>query len=260
MKTQDSLGDRMKRYENVTRDYLQPRTFTIIRIDGKAFHTFTRGLDKPFDEDLADAMLSAMAEVFNSIQGVKYAYTQSDEISLVLTDFDDYSTQPWFGGNIQKIASVSASHATVGFNKTWIRNILNMDHILGSDPVYTFDNANWAEFDSRVFQLPNREEVINYFIWRQQDAVRNSISGLAQSLYSAGKLHGKNLKEMQEMCFEKGKNWNDVPTKFKRGMGFYKFIDDIGEDLERHVSMPDEEIPIFSEDREYLKNLIPDYI
>jgi tRNA(His) guanylyltransferase len=251
----DSLGDRMKRYENVTRNYLQPRTYTIIRIDGKAFHTFTKGLNKPFDDNLGEAMVGAMGELFAKIQGVKYAYTQSDEISLVLTDFDTFETQSWFGGNVQKMVSVSASHATVGFSKVWLYK-----EFMKNLSAVNYSQLKWAEFDSRVFQLPNRDEVINYLIWRQQDAVRNSISGLAQSLYSAKKLHGKNQSDMQEMCFLAGHNWNDVPTKYKRGIGFYKWVDDIGEDMVREVSQPDYEIPIFSQNREYLQNLIPDYI
>lgn len=255
MKKDSTLGDRMKKYEKVNRTYLLPRTYTIIRIDGKAFHTFTKGLDKPWDDRLSEAMMITMGTLFTKIQGVKYAYTQSDEISLVLTDFDTFETQSWFDRNIQKIISVSASIATAVFNKEW----MFQEFKTGNLNVGNYHNVKMAEFDSRVFQLPNREEVINYFIWRQQDAVRNSISSLAQSLYSHKELHGKNQMAMKELCFKKGSNWNDVPIKYKRGIGYYKWVDNIGEGLVRHVSQPDLEVPTFSEHREYLKNFIPDY-
>lgn len=251
----DALGDRMKRYEKAFRQYLQPRTYTIIRVDGKAFHTFTKGLDKPFDDRLSDAMVHAMAELFNNIQGVKYAYTQSDEISLVLTDFDTYESQPWFGGKAEKITSVSSSLASNGFNMWWI-----YDHFKNGMNTANYWSTQWAAFDSRPFQLPNREEVINYFIWRQQDAIRNSISSLAQTMFSQNQLHGKSQIEMIEMCKARGVDWLDMPLKYQRGIGYYRWEDPMEPDMVRTITEPDYGIPIFSQNREYLKNLIPDYI
>ena len=252
----DALGDRMKRYENATRDFLMPRSYTIMRIDGKAFHTFTKGLEKPLDKRIEDGMIGAMAALFEKIQGVKYAYTQSDEISLIITDFDTFETQPWFGGNVQKMTSVSASIAANGFNKSWLYDAF----IKGSMNMLNYDKIPWAEFDSRVFQLPNKNEVINYLIWRQQDAIRNSISSSAQALFSPNKLHGMNQIQMKEMLKSEGVIWDELPIAQQRGIGFYKWIDDIGEGMVRHVSQPDFSIPIFSENREYLEKLIPDYI
>lgn len=228
-KSKDSLGDRMKRYEAVTSTKLNPRSYTIIRLDGKAFHTFTKGLLRPWDPAITETMETTMLYLCKNIQGVKYGYYQSDEISLVLTDFDTFETSPWFDNKIQKMVSVAASLATAKFNQEW-----NASNKL-------------AIFDARVFNVPNRSEVINYFIWRQQDTVRNSISSLGQSLYSAKELHGKNQNAVQEMCFQKGKNWNDVPTHLKRGTGCYKTI----KENDRTWWVIDREIPTFSDDRDY---------
>lgn len=228
----DSIGDRMKDYyENRTRYFLPRRTHTIIRIDGKAFHTFTRGMAKPFDDELITNMDATAISLCNEIQGCKFAYIQSDEISLLLTDFDNLQTSALFDGNVQKIASVSASMATGFFNckSPW-------DRI--------------AFFDARVFTIPEREEVINYFIWRQQDATRNSIFSAAQTYYSHRQLEGKNTNDMQAMLLEKGINWNDYPVGCKRGRMVVKVE---GDRSYWTVDMP----PIFTQDREYLNNRIP---
>jgi len=200
----EAIGDRMKdQYENRTRYFLPRRTYTIIRADGKAFHTFTRGFNKPFDHSLVDAMNYTAEKMCEEIQGAAFAYVQSDEISLLLTDFANIGTSAWFDGNIQKMASVSASIATAYFNQKMREQYPDMDPI--------------AMFDSRVFTIPDPVEAENYFVWRQQDCIRNSISMVAQSLYSHKELHGKNTGEMQEMSFKKGVNWNNVRDDLKRG-------------------------------------------
>lgn len=197
----DDLGKRMKEnYENRTRYFLPRRTYTIIRLDGKAFHTFTRFLDKPFDVDLMNTMDDTAKFLCEEIQGCKLAYVQSDEISLLLTDFEKITTDAWFDGNIQKMVSVSASMAAVIFND-----------------IKTFCPNDFAFFDARVFTIPDAIEVENYFVWRQKDAVRNSIAMTAQSLYSHKELNGKSQADQQEMIFQKGQNWNDMPEGFKRG-------------------------------------------
>ena len=209
----DSLGSRMKEnYENRTRILLPRRTYTIIRLDGKAFHTYTRGLKRPFDKQLVNDIDETAKFLCENIQGVKLAFVQSDEISLVLTDFDKITTNAWFDGNIQKMVSVSASLATAKFNE--------------------LRPGKLAFFDSRVFTIPEQSEVINYLIWRQQDTVRNSITAVAQSLYSHKELFKKNTNEMQEMCFQKGVNWNDYDDGLKRGRLILK-IDYIKEGTNR---------------------------
>lgn len=211
--SKDALSVRQKEfYEIRTRTYLPRRTYTIIRLDGRAFHTYVRGLNKPFDEDLIEAMDSTAIYLCKNIQGAKLAYVQSDEITIVMTDFDTLQTDAWFDGEVQKIVSVSASMATREFNR--VRIIQQLAN--GIDIKYIL-NGKLAEFDSRVFTIPFKEEVLNNIIWRQRDCVRNSISSVAQSLFSHTQLTGKNQSDMQEMCFEKGVNWNDFPEKQKRG-------------------------------------------
>jgi len=198
---QDTLGDRIKgQYEDRTRYSLPRRTYTIIRLDGKAFHTYTRGLEKPFDKGLFEDMDAAIVAMIPEIQGAQFAYTQSDEISILLTDFAQPTTSAWFDGNLQKMCSVAASVITAEFNKQrWLRDaLLNRA---------TPDFETIAYFDARVFTIPDPTEVMNYFIWRNQDCARNSVSMVAQSLYSHKELHGKNTTEKHEMIHQAGKNW-----------------------------------------------------
>lgn len=232
----DSLGDRMKEfYENRTRNFLPRRTYTIIRVDGKAFHSYTRGLIRPFDEKLVNDMDETACYMCKNIQGAKFAFVQSDEISILLTDFEGLTTDAWFDGNIQKMASISASLATAKFNELRPNKI--------------------ALFDSRVFTIPSDIEVENYFIWRQQDTTRNSISSVAQSMFSHRELENKNTDQMQEMCFQKGVNWNDFSAKLKRGRLIVKQdYEKEGATRSKWVSV---EPPIFTQEREMLKVLIP---
>lgn len=211
--SKDALSIRQKEfYEIRTRSYLPRRTYTIIRLDGKSFKNYTRGLKKPFDDELIEAMDRTAFYLCQNIQGVKLAYVQSDEITIVLTDFDTLQTDAWFDGEIQKMVSVSASMATREFNR--IRTCQQL--IKGVDPMLIL-SGKLAEFDSRVFTIPFKEEVLNNIIWRQRDCIRNSISAVAQSLYSHSELNGKNQSDMQEMCFQKGVNWNNFPDNQKRG-------------------------------------------
>lgn len=238
MNSKDTLGDRMKDfYENRTRYTLPRRTYTIIRIDGKAFHTYTRGLERPFDLKLINDMDETACFLCKNIQGAKFAFVQSDEISILLTDFEKITTDVWFDGNIQKIVSISASLATAKFNELRPNKL--------------------ALFDSRVFTIPSSTEVENYFIWRQQDTVRNSISSVAQYLYSSKELFGKNTNEMQEMCFQKGINWNDYDTKLKRGRLIIK--QEFEKEGAKRTKWISEDPPIFSQERNVLESLIPIY-
>lgn len=224
-----ALSIRMKEnYENRSKQYLTRRIPTIIRLDGKAFHTYTKGLDRPFDEGLIEDMQETTKFLCENIQGCKMGYTQSDEITLVLTDYDSLETSAWFDYNVQKMTSVSASIATAKFNQLRLQrnfNIINEAVVdlndAGVEAKIRVDNLSnqqvLAFFDSRVFQIPEKEEVVNCLIWRQRDAEKNSISMLAQSLYSHNELHKKNSSDMQEMCFQKGHNWNDLHFSKKRG-------------------------------------------
>lgn len=208
-------------YENRSKSFLTRRTPVIIRLDGKAFHTYTKELLKPFDEGLIEDMVETTKFLCENIQGAKLGYCQSDEISILITDYDDLNTQAWFDYSIQKMVSISASMASAKFNELRIKrsakDYLN-DNCL-QIPIYKLGKL--AYFDSRVFNIP-KEEVANYFLARQKDAVKNSVSMLAQSLYSHKDLHKKNQSELHEMCFQKGHNWNDLDYTKKRGCTIMK--------------------------------------
>lgn len=271
-----TLGDRMKNnYENISRYYLTRRMPIITRIDGKSFHTFTKGFKKPFDDILVKTMQETMKYLCENIQGCVLGYTQSDEISLVLVDYAELTTDAWFGNNLQKMCSVSASMATLAFNKAFTRNIskqskrLYTEHLEEKDASYieTLEIAmnKGAMFDSRVFTIP-KEEVCNYMLWRQQDATRNSILSVGQANFSHKDLHGKSCNNIQDMLMtQKGINWNDCATTLKRGSCCIKVDDGLAQYDEagnicgytqRSQWIIDNEIPIFSQDRNYIERLI----
>lgn len=258
----DELGNRIKEdYENRTRYYLPRRTYTLARIDGKTFKTYTKGLKRPFDMDLIEDMDTTAQYLCKNIQGAKFAFVQSDEISILLTDFEAIGTDAWFDGNIQKMASISASMATAKFNQ------LRMIRILSQNVGFDFNKIKLAEFDSRVFTIASKEEVMNYFNFRQKDTIRNSISSVAQSLYSHKELNGKNCSEQQEMIFQKGTNWNDLDPKLKRG----RFIEKINVEKEADPNILNSvatirsmwvsnECPTFTQEREFLISRIPNLL
>lgn len=272
----DSLGDRMKGYENISRAYLTRRVPVIIRLDGKAFHTFTRGLDKPFDKSLMKIMQLTMHYLCSNIQGCVFGYTQSDEITLVLTDYATIKTDAWFGYNVQKMASVSASMATMEFNRLFRKEFEDM--VLEWTPdrkdLTTFENRLAmlkdkqfkACFDARCFSIPV-DEVCNCLIWRQQDATRNSIEAVGQANFSHKQLMGKSCNEIQDMLFkEKGVNWNDFPTDCKRGSACYRVVSEEEIDdprnpgnkitVQRKRWVVDIGIPIFSQDRQFVERFL----
>lgn len=271
-KKTDSLGDRMKRYEYVPRHFLTKRVPVIIRIDGKAFHTFTKGFRKPFDGALMEAMQSTMQFLCENIQGCVFGYTQSDEITLILTDYAKITTDAWFGYNVQKMTSIAASMATLAFNRAFdeatkqFRRRINeawtcteQESVLCA--AYEKAISKGAMFDARVFSIP-RDEVCNCLIWRQQDATRNSIEAVGQANFSAEQLHGKSCNMIQEMLWsEFNINWNDFPTDRKRGSACYRVlqsetIDIPGRDpivaMRKKWSI-DKDIPVFTQDREFIE-------
>ena len=285
MNKNDDLGNRMKGYENISRYYLTKKTPVIIRIDGKAFHTFTRGFKRPFDDVLIKAMQETAQYLCKNITGCKLAYTQSDEISLLLVDYERNESQPWFANNLQKMCSVSASMATMAFNKffaeefdKWEHKAFERDYLgrcIATISVaevelleaYTKALNKGAMFDARVFIIP-KEEVCNYFIWRQQDASRNSIQMVAQSIFSEKELNRKNTKQQQEMIFQKtGINWNNYDTVYKRGSCCIKSettttcaSEENGKvktwTAERPHWFIDKDIPIFTQDRNYIDKYV----
>lgn len=184
-----NLGDRMKKYENVSRYHLTRRTPVIIRVDGKSFHTFLKSTNKPFDDHFIGCMQKAAVYLSNRMQGFKFGYIQSDEASFLLTDYDNLDTQGWFDYNLSKMVSISAAIMSVAFNVTY--------------------SNKWelpAFFDSRVFNIP-KEEVANYFLWRAKDWQRNSLSMYARNFFSHKQLLNKHSSAVHEMLYRIGKNW-----------------------------------------------------
>jgi tRNA(His) 5'-end guanylyltransferase len=262
MNKKDSLGDRMKEfYENRSKTYLTRRTPVIIRLDGKAFHSFTSGFKRPYDEIFHTAMNRTMQYLCESIQGCKLGYTQSDEITLFLTDYETISTDAWFGYNVQKICSVVASMATLKFNQAF-RSAVN-EATSGKevdDYAVTLFKARdkGAMFDARCFSIP-KEEVANCFIWRQQDATRNAIQMLGQCNFSHKALQNKSCNDIQDMLMlEKGINFNDMPTEFKRGVCCIKKEVPCTDRLIGYKTdwVIDKEIPIFTQDRNYIEQFV----
>jgi len=253
----DSLGDRMKSfYEERSETRLSRRTPVIVRIDGKAFHTFTKHFTKPYDRVFHNAMNRTTQYLCQNIQGCKFGYTQSDEISLLLTDYDTLSTSAWFDYRIQKMCSVAASIATSAFAKffdeeagKWFDDYDEAWHTSAEEDslANAYRNATGAIFDARVFNLP-KEEVTNYFIWRQQDATRNAIQMLGQCYFSHKELNKKSCNDIQEMLFSQHNiNFNKQPAAFKRGVCVFKTP---------NVWVIDEEPPIFTEQRELIEERV----
>ena len=276
----DSLGDRMKKYEGVPKTALMRRNPVIIRIEGKAFHTFTRGFQRPFDNILIESMQETMKYLCENIQGCKFGYCQSDEISLLITDYETINTAAWFDYQVQKMCSIAASMATLAFNRAFSKafykwgnenlpdwdmggtNKLVDEKLIKLCNTYESASEKGAMFDARVFSIP-KDEVCNCFIWRQQDATRNSIQMVGQANFSHKELQKKSCDKIQDMLMlEKDINWNDFPTVQKRGScctktGVHTVVDmKTGEQKERFVWEIDKEIPIFTQDRNYIERWI----
>jgi tRNA(His) 5'-end guanylyltransferase len=227
----DELGNRIKSYyEDPARVLLPRKTWVIIRVDGKGFHTFTRDLERPYSQALADGLDRAAVFVAEQMAGCALGYGQSDEYSFLMTDFGRDESRMWFDGSVQKIASVTASLFTAGFHRGYAA-------------------AGYAAFDARVFAIPNRKEVERYFLWRQADATRNSLNMLASAHYTHAELLGKSAAEKHDLLHAKGENWAKWPADFKRGRvvrpGEGGFV-------------VDREIPIFTREAGYLEGLIPE--
>ena len=280
MANKDSLGDRMKEnYENRFKFKLLRRTPVIVRIDGKAFHTFTRGFNKPFDRVLSNAMDRTMKQLCENIQGCVFGYTQSDEITLVLNDYRTLDTSAWFDYEVQKLCSVSASMATAYFNMNFKSEVSKFYEVLyncaGTDgeslkKTYYIDDFAKAEqlyakyakclekpamFDARCFNVPV-EEVTNCVLWRQQDASRNSVEMVGRTYFSDKELFKKNCSNIQDMLMERHNvNWNDFPARYKRGCACYK-VKTNENGTEQSKWAIDYEMPIITQDREYVEKWI----
>lgn len=251
----------MKGYEACYDVRIPARTYTIIRLDGKGFSKYTQMFEKPFDGKLSMVMDTATIRLCEYMNP-KFAYTQSDEISLVFTDIENIESEMIFDGKVQKLCSISASKVTAAFNATMLRVLSTLTP--GEEILEKLRTGNFPEidavFDARVFIIPDFRDVSNYFIWRQQDCTRNSVSMAASANYSDKELEGKSSSQKQEMLFQKGINWNDYLPKYKRGVVIMKQPFALnapnGDVVMRSKWLP-AITPIFTEDKEFLYKLIP---
>ena len=261
MSVNDDLGARMKTfYEQIPKTKLMRRIPVAIRVDGKAFHTFTRGFQKPFDTVLMKSMQETMQYLCKNIQGCVFGYTQSDEITLILVDYKKLTSSAWFDYEVQKMCSIAASMATMAFNKYFSENVDKYN----SDPESSGVQANWylaarekgAMFDARVFNIP-KEEVTNLVYWRQLDAARNSIQMVGQANFSHNELQNKTCNDIQDMLMlQKGINWNDFPVDCKRGAAGIR-VNTESDDTIRCEWKIDKNMPMLKgDDRDYLDKLI----
>lgn len=278
MDTSD-LGTRMKEYEKRNQYYLQKRTPVAIRVDGRSFHTFTKGFKRPFDDILMKSMQETAKYMCENIQGAKFAYVQSDEITIILVDYDTLETDCWFNYRTDKLCSISASMATMAFNRVFVKNVdewgrltfPNWDEggtneevdvdLLKLNDAYQRAIGKGAMFDARCFNIP-KEEVTNLIYWRQLDATRNSIQMVGQANFSHKELQNKSCNDIQDMLHEqKGINWNDYPTVCKRGTAvIYTNYQNPQSLTDKDIIKGwkiDAEMPILKgEDRAYVDNLI----
>ena len=274
MPVRDDLGTRMKTfYENIPKTRLMRRVPVAIRLDGKAFHTFTRGFQKPFDFVLMDTMQQTMKYLCENIQGCVLGYTQSDEISLLLVDYKNLNSSAWFDYEVQKICSIAASMATMAFNKSFTKNAeefmtdcaasYEMEGLCGKGTeeyklceVYQKAIEKGAMFDARCFNIP-KEEVTNYFYWRQLDAIRNSIQMVGQAHFPHNILQYKTCEDIKDMLYVKDEIvWELLPTYKQRGSCCIK-QDYIYENILRKQWVIDNNIPLFKEEgRDYIEVLV----
>jgi tRNA(His) 5'-end guanylyltransferase len=226
----------MKGYEHAGSSTLPRRMPVILRVDGKAFHTWTRGLERPLCVPLVNGMNAAAVALCEHIQGAQMAYVQSDEISVLIHGYKRYASTPWLDNRKSKIESVGASIAAA---------------TLTAESILIHGHMKPAFFDGRADVYPE-SDVCNYFVWRQQDTIRNSIQMLAQSLYSQKQLHGRNCSQLQDMIHEKDRNWNDLPTWARRGRTVVREVYEI-DGATRSRWVVDEDPPMFSLVREYVE-------
>nr|DAW05561.1 MAG TPA: tRNAHis guanylyltransferase [Caudoviricetes sp.] len=283
------LAERMKGYETRNRYYLQRRMPVILRLDMRAGHSFTKGFERPFDEIFVKSMQETAKYLCENIQNCKLSYQQSDEITLLLVDYDKLNTDCFFDYRVDKLCSIAASMATIAFNRAFANNVEAESHVFTNEwlddenfnPNYKNKELRslWlvhkkavdkgAMFDARCFNIP-KEEVTNLVYWRQLDATRNSIQMVGQANFSHKELQNKSCNGIQDMLMtQKGINWNDLPTYQKRGSccvrnkiviesdGVVAIIQLRDTSKSENEWIIDTDIPIFKgEGREYIDRLV----
>lgn len=272
------LAKRMKGYEKRNRYYLQRRMPVILRLDMRAGHSFTKGFKRPFDEVFIKSMQNTAKYLCENIQNCKLSYQQSDEITLLLVDYDKLNTDCFFDYRVDKLCSIAASMATMVFNK-FFEKYVNEYRFSKWDGISKYEDGTWgyiqtllnavdkgAMFDARCFNIP-KEEVTNNFYWRQLDASRNSIQMVGQANFSHKELQNKSCNDIQDMLMtQKDINWNDLPIYQKRGSCCVKkeienkstgYNGEVRAIEYRAKWVIDRDIPIFKgEGREYIDRLV----
>lgn len=281
------IENRMKEfYENVPRTRLMRRCPVALRMDGKAFKHFTENFKKPYDRLFRDTMQETMLSLCQSIQGCVFGYTQSDEITLILVDYETFSQEAWLDYEIQKMVSTAASMTTMYFNKIFERKtrefVMENCYLIDSDDSFSPDSdfvsgddfspvenpdeelrryvkiyndavSKGAMFDAQCFNVP-KEEVTNLIYWRQLYAIRNSIQMAARTHLSSTEVKNKITKEMKQMLEQIGITWEDYPVDCQRGACAIREQRD--GDVRPHWYV-DKNIPIFKgKDRDYVNRFV----
>lgn len=250
-KTNDAMGDRMKAYERRETERRAMRGVPlVVRVDGRSFSRFTRGLARPYDQDMADLMVEVARYLVEQTQA-KVALTQSDEISLILEPFDHVGIGEVRRALAQVASLLDAGDAAAGKAKSLelLDRTARGASLVRDDTDFLFGGRFqklcsviaglatarfvkdavrlWPDrcarqlpvFDARVFEVPNRDEAVAALVWRELDATKNAVSMAARAHFPHSRLHGKSSSQMQEMLFqEHGVNFNDYPARFKRGV------------------------------------------
>lgn len=188
-------------------DKIDPGTYAIVRVDGRAFSRISNKLDKPYSTHFMDWMDAAAIQLCYEMQGAVFAYVQSDEISVIMSDMNGERRGRWFDWNVNKLVSVSASIASGTFN-------LGFQHDLNGT---LWEDRRPASFDSRVIPVKSRLDAIQYFMWRQRNAYTNAISMVADRICGSAALNGKNLNDRIDMLFQQGIMVNDLPLGLRQG-------------------------------------------
>lgn len=253
MKKETDLSDRMKDYEMRQDEMLLKRIPVIIRLDGKSFHTFTRKMVRPFDDDvLLQAMRNTMLRLCQNIQGTVFGYTQSDEITLVLVDYDELDKVPWFDYRVQKLCSLSAAMATLYFNQEFAKLTDEKYGSSESEEAAFYQKSKWqAMFDARAYNVP-MDDVNNLLHWRQLDAEKNSVNNLARCYFKDKELVKKSMSDRINMLLEKKVNWFEIPTRFKRGTCAIKVAEN--GDVEKSKWKIDLDPPRFVKEPDYARS------
>jgi tRNA(His) guanylyltransferase len=242
----DALGARAKRYERAFKAYIPERVPLILRFDGRGFSALTSKLTKPFDDKFMNLMNETALYLCKEISGASFGYVQSDEISILVNNYLEKDSEPFFDNQVQKIISITAGMASAYFS-------LNSLSVFGETKLVCFD--------ARLFVVPEWE-VNSMFWWRQSDNIRNSVQMLAHSLYSHKQLEKKNSVALKELCVARGKPWEDLPLRYQRGRCFYKKDLEVeglnkktGEIVKsiRHKWVVDESPPLFCKEKVFIE-------